>query len=290
MGKFDGVLLASDFDNTLLNTETARRRGAEVPEVSRRNREALEYFMAGGGRFAIATGRALAAFIKFADQVPMNAPGIVCNGAALYDFQKGEYLETILLDESTRRRGQETLDRFPTLAVEAYHIDNVIHAVRPNLYTRQHEHVTHVSVVEKPSLLDVPLPLGKIMFEEDHAVLEEVKAFLQSQPWAGEYEIFFSDRTLLEVTARGATKGGMVARLAERGLLRGAPDTADRRVVHLALTEQGMALSRAGQRIQSRCLEALLSGLTHAEAEQFQSLLEKVLTHAEAQLREGGRA
>ena len=87
MGKFDGVLLASDFDNTLLNTETARRTGAEVPEVSRRNREALEYFMAGGGRFAIATGRALAAFIKFADQVPMNAPGIVCNGAALYDFQ-----------------------------------------------------------------------------------------------------------------------------------------------------------------------------------------------------------
>ena len=187
-----------------------------MPDLSSRNREALEYFMAGGGRFAIATGRALAAFIKFADQVPMNAPGIVCNGAALYDFQKGEYLETILLDESTRRRGQETLDRFPTLAVEAYHIDNVIHAVRPNLYTRQHEHVTHVSVVEKPSLLDVPLPLGKIMFEEDHAVLEEVKAFLQSQPWAGEYEIFFSDRTLLEVTARGATKGGMVARLAER--------------------------------------------------------------------------
>jgi len=40
MGKFDGVLLASDFDNTLLNTETARRTGAEVPEVSRRNREA----------------------------------------------------------------------------------------------------------------------------------------------------------------------------------------------------------------------------------------------------------
>ena len=198
MGKFDGVLLASDFDNTLLNTETARRTGAEVPEVSRRNREALEYFMAGGGRFAIATGRALAAFIKFADQVPMNAPGIVCNGAALYDFQKGEYLETILLDESTRRRGQETLDRFPTLAVEAYHIDNVIHAVRPNLYTRQHEHVTHVSVVEKPSLLDVPLPLGKIMFEEDHAVLEEVKAFLQSQPGAGEYEFFVADLPQLE--------------------------------------------------------------------------------------------
>lgn len=49
MGKFDGVLLASDFDNTLLNTETARAHGAEVPEVSRRNREALEYFRPAAG-------------------------------------------------------------------------------------------------------------------------------------------------------------------------------------------------------------------------------------------------
>ena len=109
MGKFDGVLLASDFDNTLLNTETARRTGAEVPEVSRRNREALEYFMAGGGRFAIATGRALAAFLRYADKVPMNAPGVVCNGAAIYDFAKKEYLDYALLDETARQRGQEVL-------------------------------------------------------------------------------------------------------------------------------------------------------------------------------------
>ena len=216
MGKFDGVLLASDFDNTLLNTETARRMGTEVPEVSAENQRALEYFMGQGGKFAIATGRALPAFIKFSGQVPMNAPGIVCNGAALYDFQREEYLETILLDESARWRGQEALDRFPALAVEAYHIDNVIHAVHPNLYTRQHEHVTHVGVEEMLSLLEVPLPLSKLMFEESHALLEEVRAFLVSQPWAEEYEIFFSDRTLLEMTARGATKGGMLARLAQR--------------------------------------------------------------------------
>ena len=216
MGKFDGVLLASDFDNTLLNTETARRTGAEVPEVSRRNWEALEYFMAGGGRFAIATGRALAAFIKFADQVPMNAPGIVCNGAALYDFQKGEYLETILLDESTRRRGQETLDRFPTLAVEAYHIDNVIHAVRPNLYTRQHEHLTHTTVREDASLLEVPQPLTKVIFEDEHAALEALRDRLLAQPWIQECEMAFSAANLLELTGRGASKGGMVRRLAAR--------------------------------------------------------------------------
>ena len=215
MGKFTGVLLASDFDNTLLYTERARRGNGEVPNVSQRNREALTYFMENGGKFAIATGRALPAFLKFADQVPMNAPGVICNGAALYDFEKEEYVSTVLLKEITRARGQEVLDRFPTLALEAYHIDNVIHAVRPNLYTKQHEHVTHVAVTEKPSLLEVPLPLGKIMFEEDHALLVEVKTWIEQQPWAREYEVFFSDKTLLEVTAKGASKGAMIRVLAE---------------------------------------------------------------------------
>ena len=92
MGKFTGVLLASDFDNTLIHTEPALRTGAPIPPLSDRNRKALEYFMAEGGRFAVATGRALAAFMRYVDVVPMNTPGIVCNGAALYDFDTNEYL------------------------------------------------------------------------------------------------------------------------------------------------------------------------------------------------------
>ena len=98
MGIFDGVLLASDFDNTLIYTEEALRSGAPVPELLEANRKALEHFMAEGGRFTIATGRALAAFIRYADKVPMNAPAVVCNGAALYDFTAGAYLETAMLD------------------------------------------------------------------------------------------------------------------------------------------------------------------------------------------------
>ena len=77
--------------------------------------------------------------------------------------------------------------------------------------------------------------------------------------------------------------------LVGRGLLRRLPDRTDRRVGHLALTDQGTALSRAGKEIQSRCLETLFSGLSQPEADCFQTLLEKVLTHAAAQLKEGGR-
>ena len=155
MGKFDGVLLASDFDNTILNTERPRRTGCPIPPISQRNVEALRYFMDNGGRFAVATGRALPAFRIFAEQVPMNAPAVVCNGGALYDFKTERYLETMELPETIRPQGQDVLDRFPTAAVEAYHMDNVIHAVRPNEYTRQHEHVTHAGVQPVPTLLEV---------------------------------------------------------------------------------------------------------------------------------------
>ena len=216
MGRFDGVLLASDFDNTLIYTEEALRSGVPVPPLSLRNREALEWFMAEGGRFAVATGRALAAFVNYADGVPMNAPAVVCNGAAIYDFQKKEYLDYALLDQDARRRGQIILDRFPEVAVEAYHIDNVIHAVRPNHITRQHEHLTRVAVTEAPSLLEVPLPLGKLLFEAEHDVLQGVRDRLIQEGWDRDYELIFSGKTLLEMTAKGANKGGMLLRLAQR--------------------------------------------------------------------------
>ena len=215
MGKFDGVLLASDFDNTLIYTEEALRTGVPVPPLSEKNRAALEYFIAEGGRFAISTGRALAAFMRYADTVPMNAPGVVCNGAALYDFEKGDYLLMAMLDGDVRERGQAVLDRFPEVAVEAYHVNNVIYAVHPNEITRQHEHLTKVAVTEVPSLLDTPLPLGKLLFEAERETLENVKGFLAEKGWAEDYELIFSTSHLLEMTVKGANKGGMVQRLAQ---------------------------------------------------------------------------
>lgn len=214
MGKFDGVLLASDFDNTLIYTEQALRTGGEMPKLSEKNRAAICYFMESGGRFAVATGRALAAFTAFAGEIPMNAPAVICNGAAIYDFRENRYVEAALLDEDARARGQLLLERFPSVACEAYHIDNVIHAVQPNGITRHHQHMTHVEVTEAPSLLAVPLPLGKLLFEGEHSVLLQAEAFLRSQSWAGDYELIFSGPMLLEMTARGANKGGMVKKLA----------------------------------------------------------------------------
>ena len=57
MLKFNKVLLASDFDNTLVYTQGALERGEDIPPMSARNREAVEYFIQNGGYFSISTAR-----------------------------------------------------------------------------------------------------------------------------------------------------------------------------------------------------------------------------------------
>ena len=108
----------------------------------------------------------------------------------------------------------EVLARFPTLAFEVYHDDCRIHAMNPNRYIRNHEHLTRspVQVVER--FTDIDLPIIKILFEEDFPVLDAVRTFILSRPWGREYELIYSNEHLLELTAAGATKGGMILRLA----------------------------------------------------------------------------
>ena len=201
MGKFTGLLLASDYDNTLTYTAEALRLCAPMPPVSDVNQAALRHFMAEGGVFSVATGRAKPAFEVVAHGVPMNGPTILFNGAAIYDFAAGRYLYTAFLPDIVRTHIAQTLRALPFAAVELYHDDNSIHALQPNEVTRRHLHVTHSPTVIVDSMAQVPSPISKALFStepSDQAALLGV----------------FSGKTLLEMTAKGANKGGMVQRLA----------------------------------------------------------------------------
>jgi len=216
MGKFDGVLLASDFDNTLIYTAGCMGAGKPIPPLSERNREAIRYFTSEGGRFSIATGRALPAFTAVASLVPFNAPCIICNGAAIYDFEAGGYLEFAALDAPALSRAQAVLDAFPTVAVEVYHQDSAVHVVHPNEMSRRHALLTMSPAEERPSMADVPLPIGKLLFEGERPVLERVRQFMEERGWADDCELIHSADMLLEMTRTGASKGGMLSLLAER--------------------------------------------------------------------------
>lgn len=214
MGKFTGLLLASDYDNTLTYTEEALRLCRPMPPVSKANQAAIRYFMAEGGIFSVATGRAKPAFEAVADGVPMNGPTVLFNGAAIYDFSTGKYLCEAFLPETARAHIAQTIRELPFAAVELYHDNNDIHALQPNDVTRRHLHVTHSPTVIVDSMEQVPSPISKALFSTEPAHQAALLDYLRGQAWYGDYEIVASSESLVELTARGANKGGMVRRLA----------------------------------------------------------------------------
>ena len=214
MGKFTGLLLASDYDNTLTYTEEALRLCRPMPPVSKTNQAAIRYFMAEGGIFSVATGRAKPAFEAVADGVPMNGPTVLFNGAAIYDFSTGKYLCEAFLPETARAHIAQTIRELPFAAVELYHDNNDIHALQPNDVTRRHLHVTHSPTVIVDSMEQVPAPISKALFSTEPAHQAALLDYLRGQGWYGDYEIVASSESLVELTARGANKGGMVRRLA----------------------------------------------------------------------------
>ena len=214
MGKFTGLLLASDYDNTLTYTEEALRLCRPMPPVSKANQAAIRYFMAEGGIFSVATGRAKPAFEAVADGVPMNGPTVLFNGAAIYDFSTGKYLCEAFRPETARAHIAQTIRELPFAAVELYHDNNDIHALQPNDVTRRHLHVTHSPTVIVDSMEQVPSPISKALFSTEPAHQAALLDYLRGQGWYGDYEIVASSESLVELTARGANKGGMVRRLA----------------------------------------------------------------------------
>ncbi len=215
MGKITGVLLASDFDNTLVYTESALKGLEPIPELLPENRQAIEYFMAEGGTFSIATGRALPSFEVVRPGLPMNGPTILFNGAAIYDFKAEQYLCTAFLPDTVRPHIMQVLDAWPEAAVELYHDDNAIFSLHANELTLAHLHLTHEATEMLETIDQAPSPISKALFEIVPEKMAALHRYVTDMPWASRYEIVPSSSFLLELTAKGASKGDMVQRLAQ---------------------------------------------------------------------------
>ena len=205
MGKFDGVLLASDFDDTLYGTDLT---------VSEENCRAISYFIREGGYFTVSTGRAHKTFAPYFHLAPINAPVVLSNGSCLYDFQADRVIEQTFLPDQVRGDLAQMAQAIPAVGFEAYHGEEV-YLHHPNQITWNHLRRTSATdgVIERP-ILEMPLPWSKVILEQERAVLEQVRQYMLER-WPSVYELIFSNQVLLELTRRGSNKGGMVLRLAE---------------------------------------------------------------------------
>lgn len=205
MGKFDGVLLVSDYDDTLYNHRL---------EVSPGNRAAIEGFIREGGRFTVATGRAYDTFTPqiAKERIPLNAPVILSNGSAIYDYQQDCFLHTSHLDARIAVHLQQLLTLLPDLSFEAYHPSGV-YVYNPNEVTYRHLKRVNVPYTLCSGIAQMPMPWVKVILEQDHPMLAQAQEIFRER-WSEIYESIFSNRYLLEITAKGNTKGALVAKLA----------------------------------------------------------------------------
>lgn len=202
MGKFDGLLLVSDFDDTLYDSHH------RIPE---RNLQAIQFFRAQGGRFTVATGRAHRTFSPYVHMAPIDAPVVLSNGSALYDFQADKLLEQTYLPPTAPQDFEAMLKTFPSLGLEVYHKEDIF-VWNPNPITRAHMEKVGTDYEVRP-VPDMPAPWTKAIFQQEHSTL------LQAQKWFlkryGQlYEAIFSNQYYLEITEKGSTKGDMVTKMA----------------------------------------------------------------------------
>ena len=205
MKRFDGIVIVSDLDGTLLRDD---KRPGE------RNLRAIEYFKANGGNFAVATGRVagLASYSVPELSQLVNMLSVTCNGACLYDFRTGKapivhrldfelikdivaFVHSICDTAGTRASAAEYVYVCPPEDKDNYYIkkDFAAHAGMP-------VHVAPVEEWESLTLMKivVRLPaeeLPRVMRALDERYGERVSL---AQSWS----------TIIDIQPAGINKGG----------------------------------------------------------------------------------
>jgi len=111
MGIFSGTLLTSDVDGTLINYS------GDMPQ---RNIEAIEYYIANGGLFTVATGRGVVSATRYIKRITHNCAPIVFNGSAIYDFEKQQFLWQHPLPDSVHAVVADILENCPDMGIQVY--------------------------------------------------------------------------------------------------------------------------------------------------------------------------
>lgn len=113
MTDFSDILLVSDFDRTLTAPDST------IPEA---NLAAIRSFIERGGRFTVGTGRSAPMFRPYQARIPVNAPLILYNGAAAYDYADETVSGAVWMSGGRALLAYLT-ERFPDLLLEVQGVD-----------------------------------------------------------------------------------------------------------------------------------------------------------------------
>ncbi len=197
MGIFDGCLLVSDIDGTLVHN-------MQVPQ---RNVDAIAYFKSEGGLFTIASGRSPDGIARVNDIVHCNAPVIAGNGAILYDFLEEKLLHISHLSNRVKNIVDKLHAEFPTVGLMAldYGKYYVMH--------RNWGVELHKRFILKPDI-DISIEECKqkdwiklLMITDNELQTNALAAYAKRMGYNDEVAFFRSDPTYLEMMDLSVHKG-----------------------------------------------------------------------------------
>lgn len=196
--KFEKVLLASDFDGTLANSE-----GKIDNDVI----SAIRYFVSEGGNFTVCTGRIYQGFHHY-NKAYINAPVLMGNGAMAYDYENEKIVFEAPIGDEGINVMNSVLEKFPSVTVEMYNFNQAC-AVNP--CRQSEEHFTNMGIVYKA--VDSPQaavrPWTKAMIYAKKCSVE-VQKLLETHT---EINFLRTAGDYIEVLAKGTNKGSGLLRL-----------------------------------------------------------------------------
>lgn len=202
MKKFDGIMIISDGDATLLNSNR---------EIAPRNIPAIEYFAANGGMFVLATGRPMAGAKHIRSQLPADVPSIYFNGALIYDHSARKVLYSNPLPAGMRDVAAFLVKEFPGLGLECFTYDQAF-IIRDGPVTRYHMEILHME--------GLPLDASRVpdrgilkMFATGDPALIAASCEALRRNFPGMFHAVPSGENFLEIFSASCDKGSAVAAL-----------------------------------------------------------------------------
>ena len=199
---FDGYLMVSDMDGTLLNSEK---------KISEGNLEAIKYFVENGGQFTVATGRMVQSVGNFIDEMRIKLPTILHNGAKIYDFMEDNIIAEHSIEEYRKEIIKKVKKDYPNIGIEIFS-DEVVYIYQRCELTKRYDKYNYNIVYDLPNEV-WDKPWIKVLLIGDEKELDKLEMEYKENYDNG--NAFRSGSNYFDIVANGISKGMALEELIE---------------------------------------------------------------------------
>lgn len=195
------VLLITDMDGTFLPS-------SKIP--GQRSIEAIADFQRKGGKFSIATGRAIQAAQQYFESFSVNCPIIMSNGGMVYDLSSKTQIHDVFVPNFTRDIVSEILRDNPDVGCEVLTLDAVY---VPQMTPLEAKH--NVICKVEPILCGVDEMPGdwyKVLFAIEPEKMERLMDYVEKRGWTG-VDFVRSAPEYYEILPQNISKGSALKKM-----------------------------------------------------------------------------